>query len=43
MNKKKKLPWTSDPREIEKRMIECGFLKGGLIWDKSDLKVKKKS
>lgn len=30
--------WTSDLREIERRMIKSGLMSGGSIWDKSDLR-----
>lgn len=40
----KKLPWTSDLREIEKRMIDNGLInkQGGLIWDKASIRKKLK-
>lgn len=39
MEKKRKEEWTSDPREIERRMIRAGVLKSPLIWGPEGLKV----
>jgi hypothetical protein len=33
----KKLPYTSDLREIERRMISAGVMRCGLIWDSTSI------
>lgn len=37
---KKKLMWTSDLQEIEKRMIAAGFMQNSIIWPKDLMKLK---
>lgn len=33
--KAKKLPWTKDPQEIERRLVAAGLMKHPLIWPPS--------
>lgn len=41
--KTKKLPWTSDLQEIEKRMLAAGLMQGATIWPKDLMKIKRAS
>lgn len=41
--KTKKLPWTKDVQEIERRMIEAGLMAAPTIWPKDLMKKRKVS